>query len=470
MLDVVVSRGRVVLDAGVVTDVDVGIADGRIVAIGATGRLPAAAQTIDAAGRYVLPGLIDPHTHPGNWQPFEEDIRTTGRSAAAGGITTLFATVKSVRLGGPFSTEALPEDVGSFFDVFAGIPEAISRSSPVDVGLSFMIMTDQQAIEVPRYAAELGVRSFKFHPSTSLGPWHRKIGFPVAADDGTIFLALQGIARSGSLAMVHAENGQLGRALKRRLEEAGRSGLLAWAEGAPDAGEATEIRNMAFFCRTLGCRLYVAHLSSRLGLDAVREARAAGTDVIAETGPQWLLHVADEDPDNVLLKYLPPVRHREDRAALWAAVGSGEIECLGSDHVPNRLEAKRGAGFWSAVVGGAGTETMLPVLMEEGVHRRGLNIVRVAELMSSGPARAFGVYPRKGSLSVGADADVTIVDADLERVVRVDELESRAETDWSPLEGRVLRGWPVVTIRRGEVIARDGHAVADARGRYLARR
>ena len=469
MLDLVVSQGRVVLSDGIVGSVDVGIADGRVAVITAAGTLSGAARTIDARGHYVLPGLIDPHTHPGNWRPFEDDIRSTGRSAAAGGITTLFATVKSARLGGPFSEDALPADVGSFIETFAGVPEMIERSSPVDIGLSFMIMTDAQAEEVERYASDLGVRSFKLHPSTSLGPWHRRIGFPIAADDGTVFLAVEGIARSRSLAMVHAENGQLARPLKHRLERSQHNDLVAWAEGTPDFGEAAEIEFVAHLCRVVDCPLYVAHVSSKRAIDAIREARALGTEIIAETGPQWLLHTAEEDPENLLLKYLPPVRHAEDRDALWEAVASGEIQCLGSDHVPNWLGAKRGKGFWSAVVGGAGTETMLSVLMHEGVHRRGIPITRVAELMSTGPARAFGVYPRKGCLSPGADGDLTIVDPDLERVVRISELESRGETDWSPLEGRTLRGWPVATIRRGELIARDGATITERGGTYLSR-
>jgi dihydroorotase-like cyclic amidohydrolase len=468
-MDLIVSHGRVVTPEAVLEDHDVGVAGGKIVAVGPTGTLPAAARTIDAQRRYVLPGLIDPHTHPGNFRPFELDVRSTSRSAAAGGITTVFGTVKATRLARPFHAIARPADVVSYSKVFDAGRASVERESLVDMGFSFTIATLEQAKEVPHYASELGVRSFKFHPAAHLGPWHRKIGVPLAADDGTIFTALEGVARVGGLAMVHAENGQISNVLRTRMQAEGRTGLLAWNDASPDFIEASEIRWMAYFCRIVGCPLYIAHLTSKRALDAVREARSLGVTVIVETCPQWLLHTADDDPDNVLLKYTPPLRRPEDRDELWRALASGEIQCVGTDHVPNSLAVKRGTDFWNALVGSAGTETMLPALMSEGVHRGRIDIRRLAQVLSTTTARAFGVYPRKGLIAPGSDADLTIVDADLERVVRIAELVSRAETDWSPLEGRTLRGWPVLTIRAGEVIAKDGKALRAKPGKYLLR-
>lgn len=470
MLDLVVSNGKVVTPDEILSDVDIGVAGGRVALIGPRRTLPEATRTIDVGGRYVLPGLIDPHTHPGNLRAFEDDIRSTSRSAAAGGVTTIFGTVKSTRLAPPFRSLTRPSDVVSFFNVFAAARESIERASVVDVGLSFMIATDEQAGEVPRYAQELGVRSFKFHPATVPGRWHRRIGHPVAADDGTIYLALEGVARAGALAMVHAENGQIARVLRARLQAAHAQGLRAWNDGSPDTGEASEILRMAFLCRAAGCRLYVAHITSRKGLDAVREARASGARVIVETCPQYLLHSIEDDPEKVLLKYSPPLRSSEDRDHLWKAVVDGEIQCIGSDHVPNRSRLKRGEGdIWSAISGSTGTETMLAAILTEGVHRRRIDMPRVARLLSTEAALAFGVHPRKGTITVGSDADLTVVDLDVERTVRIADLRSRAETDWSPLEGRVLKGWPVWTIRAGQVIAGDPSSQEISSGRYLSR-
>jgi dihydroorotase-like cyclic amidohydrolase len=293
---------------------------------------------------------------------------------------------------------------------------------------------------------------------------------PLAADDGTIYLALEGVARTNSLAMVHAENRQIARALGARQRAAGTQDLAAWEAASPGFVEASEIRKMGALCRRLGCRLYVVHLTSREGLEAVRDLRAEGTRVIAETCPQYLTHTWQEDPSNLRLKHTPPLRSHEDTAALWQALADDEIQCVGTDHIPNYLEEKLGGDdLWQALSGSAEIETLLPVLLHHGVRQGRISLPRLVEVTSLNAAHAFAVYPRKGHLAVGADADLTLVDLDLTRVVRLAEMESAAETDYCTYEGQELTGWPTLTMLRGKVIARNGAAVGPPSGRYLDR-
>ena len=470
MLDMAVVGGRVVVDDRVEDGLSIGIAGGRIASIARGGYLPSARETIDATGLHVLPGLIDPHTHPGNLRPFEEDVRLVTRSAAAGGFTTTLGTVKSTRLGGAFQAVAEPADVVSYLERFALAREIVEREAHVDVGLSFTIVTDRQAAEVPEYARRLGVRSFKFHPAGSPTPWHGRIGAPLAADDGTLYLALEGVASTGSLAMVHAENRQIARVLLERHRAGARADLGTWERTSPGTAEGSEITWLAYLCRQLGCAMYVAHLNSRAGLDAVRAARAAGTRIVAETCPQYLIHTFSEDPGNVLLKHTPPLRSPEDAEALWAALADGEIQCVGTDHVPNRLEEKRAGGdLWRALSGSIEIETVLPLLLHFGVRARRMTVAHLARVLSGNAARAFGLSPRKGALAVGADADLTLVDLERTRTVTLAEMESRHETDYCTYEGWSLTGWPVLALARGRIVARDGAAVGDAGGRYLDR-
>jgi dihydroorotase-like cyclic amidohydrolase len=470
VLDVVVSGGRLVLPEGVEDGLSLAIHGGRIASIARNGDLAASRETIDATGLHVLPGLVDPHTHPGNLRPFEDDVRLTTRSAAVGGITTILGTVKSTRLGGEFKRFAAPEDVVSYFDRFPLARQIVERDAHIDMGLSFTIATDLQATEVARYAQELGVRSFKFHPAGLATAWHGHIGAPIAADDGTIYLALEGVAASGSLAMMHAENRQIGRVLAARERRTERADLATWERASPGMLEGSEIGRLAYFCRRLGCTLYVAHLNSREGLEAVRAARASGTRVVAETCPQYLVHSFEEDPDNALLKHTPPLRSREETEEMWRAVAAGDIQCIGSDHVPNYLEEKLGGGdLWRALSGSAEIETLLPALLHHGVREGRITLSRLAQVTAANAARVFGLAPRKGALTVGADADLTLVDLARTRTVRLATMESANETDYSTYEGRSFTGWPVVTLSRGRIVARDGAAVGSAGGGYLDR-
>ncbi len=469
MVDLVIRHGTVVtgsktFDGGVAID------GGRIVVVAESPALPAGRREITARGRLILPGLVDPHTHPGNYRPFDDDIRSETRAAAAGGVTTMLGTVKCTRMGGPFKEEATPDDLVSYLEVGPLAAEIVEREAFVDVGFSFMVITRQHAEEIPRCVERLGVTSFKFFAgSQGTSPWGRRVGMPIFPDEGTLFCGFRRCAASGAMVMIHAENRQVTAVLAEEVRAAGGGGLAEWEAHSPDFLEGSEIHAWSYFARRLGVRLYVVHLTSALGVQEVQAARARGGDVVGETCPQYLVLGADRtDPPSALEKFSPPTRSRNDREVLWDALASGVVNCTGTDHFAMRRVQKMGEGdIWSALPGGPGLETLLPLLMTEGVAAGRLSLERLVQVASEQPARAFGLYPRKGGLHVGADADVIIVDPDRERRVVPDDLTTWS--DFSPFEGMMLRGWPDIVILRGRVIVEDGELVGAAGGRYLRR-
>ncbi len=461
-LDLVVAGGTVVDAEGVYAS-DIAVRAGRIVGVAAPGTLQGT-EVVDARGLHVFPGVIDPHTHPGNYRPFGQDIAEETRAAAAGGITTILGTVKCTRLGQPFREITTAEDVCSYHDVFPLARKAMDELAHVDVGLSYVIMDARHAREIPEYAEQHGVRSFKFFPGNAgPGPWSGRVGMPVFADDGVQFLGFREAARVGALAMIHAENQQVARALQAELA-AWSSDLRAWALHSPGWAEAEPATRAAFFAACTGARLYVVHLTSAEGVAAVARASAERPgQVFGETCPQYLV-LHDRYPAGVLAKFHPPVHGLEDNDALWRGLVDGTIACVGTDHIPQpRAEKVVEGDIWRSRPGAAGHETLLPLLLSAGR----LSLPRVAAVASATAARIFGLWPRKGAIAPGFDADLTLVDLARRRVVRASDFVTSA--DFTPYEGMDLSGWPVMTILRGRVIMKDGRPVGPPTGRYLER-
>ncbi|MDP6620471.1 MAG: amidohydrolase, partial [Nitrospinota bacterium] len=222
-VDTVIHNARVVTPSGTLNDSGVAINQGRIVAIGETQRLPAAKETIDAKGLHLLPGVIDPHTHPGPYRPFEDDVESETKSAAVGGVTTMVGIVKSTRLGQPYKKFAEPEDVVSYAEVFPRARDIINDRAYVDMALTFAIVSDQHAKEIPLYVEECGVTSFKFYLGYAIATrWSSRIGLPTSWDDGTLFLGMEQVAAVGGVAPFHAENRQVVRVLQERVKAAGK--------------------------------------------------------------------------------------------------------------------------------------------------------------------------------------------------------------------------------------------------------
>jgi dihydroorotase (multifunctional complex type) len=412
---------------------------------------PRGKREINAGGKHLIPGCIDPHMHF-DWPDWDlaEGTESATKAAAAGGYTTVIH-----HMSGP---ERLPE-------VFRTRKEVIEGRAFVDAAFHMAVFSEEHLEDIPRMAA-LGVPSFKFFL-----PYRGSEVVPplTGIDDGIVYLGLERIARLGppAIALVHAENVEIFFRLKNRVLAEGRGNDVGWEDVRPVVCELEAIRMVACFSEVTGCPVYIVHVSSREGAAEIKQAADRGVRIAGETCPQYLTLTAGEI-DRVLGKVNPPIRREgEHREALWRALNTGGLRCIGSDHAPCARKHKR--EFWEAVVGVAGIQTVLPVLLSEGVNKGRIDLHKLVEITSYNPARTFGLWPDKGAIEIGASADLVILDTAKKRTVRAKELHHIS--DFSLYEGRELTGWPVVTILRGEVVVEDGQVVGKpGMGRFVPRR
>lgn len=468
--DLVIRSGRVVTPAGVVAG-GLAVAGERIVAVGSDAALPLARRTLDARGQYVLPGLIDAHVHMASEEDasIEEGLRlnmpreTDG--ALHGGVTTFGHFV------GQRNEPLVP-------NIQATIREG-GRWSHVDFFLHAIMSTDGHFAEQAAVHA-LGVTSFKhffnaYKPRPTEGlSW---LGGP--SDSGMLFRSLRFCAERGSPAVVivHAEDIDLIALREDELRAAGRTDLAAWNDARPNVAEATRIHLAIELARAAGAPLYVAHLSTREGADLVARARRAGQPVWAEVTPHHLTHTADMEAEiGCWGKVNPPLRARADCERLWQGLHDEGVSCLGSDHGTGgrtRATKEKGGGkhgnIWAARSGNrGGMEHFLPVMMTLGVNAGRISIEDLARVGSANTARVFGLYPRKGALIPGADADVVLVDPDREALV--DDAFYHGLCEVSVYRGWTFRGMATTTIVRGQVMMEDGVTVGKPGwGRHVAR-
>lgn len=458
MFDVVIRGGDVVMGGDAPIRSDIGVLDGKIAAIAAPDAGIAGHSVIDATGRIVMPGVVDVHVHLGHGKdisrPRESQdalIETSG--AVAGGVTSFI----------PYLLSATPFEDGTFDDTVA----VTESGSLIDFGYHLIISTPDQLAGVPRYIADYGVPSFKIFMNNRGGEGTR-LGLP-DIDDGFFFRLAETCAEHGGIVCPHPENIEVSWVLRDRLMAAdpqGTGGLKTWNASRPPMVEAEAIQRAAVLTKTAGSPLYVVHTSSAEALDAAKAARAAGIDITIETCPHYLTHDVDWAGGDVG-KINPPLRESRDREALWAGVLDGSIDTIATDHVHRTLDGKKG-GIWAASPGCPGMETLLPVMLTEGYHRRNLSLSRIAQLLSGNPASRMGLH-QKGEIAIGKDADLVLVDLDREWVVSNDKVLSSA--GYTIYDGQTLKGAVDKTLVRGRVVYADGKPVLDAAGtgRYVRR-
>lgn len=442
----VVKGGTLVIPGVGRVSADVGITGDKIVALG-DDLAHRAEDVFDARGKVVLPGIFDPHTHIGNERSYDEEAETETRAAVLGGVTTIGIFLRSL------------DD--SYMLHLPAFHRAMDERSYVDSVFHPQIFTEEQIAEIPLYAKEYGIRSFKFYMS----------GMPGIVKSVTDDVLLQGfrtVASLGSdaIACVHCETGALVDSARRELQKKKEGTLADWEHAHPADAEALAIQTALYLARIAGAHLYVVHLSSRQGLEVVRTARRQGLRFTVETTTPYL-GMASDDPNGFLAKMVPPVRTKDHHDALWQGVFEGSINTVGTDNTSrSRATKKPEAGLHGSRPGLPVLGTHLPALLHYG-RVRNVPLEILVDLSTRAPAKTYGIYPKKGTIAVGSDADLAIIDLDLERVVRAEELQGMS--DFSPFEGKKLRGWPVATVKAGQIVARDGKLVGKPTGRYIPR-
>ena len=430
--DLVIRGGTVILPTGQ-RPADIAITSGTISAIGS--EVKDGAESIDARGLVVLPGVVDPHVHfnePGreSWEGWEAGTR----GAARGGVTTVLEM--------PLNAHP-PTTTAAAFDAKLAVA---SKKALVDFGLwGGLVPENLGDLEALHQRGVVGFKAFMSH--SGIDDFHR-------IPDGVLAIGLKVTARLGALVGVHAESQEL---LDRHAGAQGPD-RLSWCRSRPVEAEVEAIQRLVVCMRGAGkgVRAHVVHVSCAAGLAEVDAARTKGVTITAETCPHYLAF-DEQDFERIgpALKCAPPIRDAATRAALWNSLLEGRVDFIGSDHSPCPAADKQKGedDIWRAWGGIAGIQATLPVLMTDGVHARGLSFERVAHLTATAPAQAFGLYPRKGAIAVGADADLALVDPEQEWTLESGELETRSGI--SAYLTRRFKGRVVRTVVRGRTVFAD---------------
>lgn len=442
MYDVVVRGGRVVNAAGQ-GDADVAVEEGRIVQIGGAmqGR-----REIDATGCLVLPGGVDPHTHltpppaPDGGPTWVDDFASGTRAAVAGGITTIGSMVFG-------RYPHLPETL-------AGVEAQVRSQAVADVFLHPVVA--DPAEDGPAVAGQLADAGYRTLKMFMVSPSFDRAG-------GAVVETMRAAAARGMLVLLHPEDNTIVEAAGRALMAAGRGDLRHYGESRPIEAEIIAVERACALAQASGAPVYLVHVSSGVAVAAAARARAAGVPVYVETRPLYL-HLSAErmlEPDGPKYVGEPPLRAATEVEAMWRAVAAGDVHTLGSDHAPWDLAAKLDPALnvENLRPGVANLEWELPMLYSEGVRAGRISLERMVEVMSTNAAKLFGLYPRKGAVAVGADADLVVFDPQARRVVGPPYF---TRAGYSVFDGFEVTGWPRLTLVGGRVAFEEGRVTAEA--------
>ncbi|MCL4516091.1 MAG: amidohydrolase family protein [Firmicutes bacterium] len=452
MLDLIIKNGKLVNTGGAVEG-DLLIEGGQIVGVTRRGEVEGAQRVLDAGGRYVLPGAIDSHSHIGQMpgegqlkvQTRERNFETESSSAMYGGVTTAMNYI--------FTQDSLEE-------VFPGLGRMTAEHSMVDIKFHGALMNDVHLQNIKQYIHSLGITSFKiFLPYK--GPEALNLGGLSSLNDGQIVEAFTKLKQYGGLPIVHAENPELIDYYASRFQAMSRQDMAAWEATRPGICEGEAVVKVLYLARKVGCRVCIAHISAKETVEAIQESQ--NQEIIFETSPHYLALTADAGLGS-LGKVSPPLRHSDDRDKIWEAVARRDQVIVGSDH--NAWMSAHKLEMWGGLCGLPGNSCILPVLFTEGVGKRGLSPSDVMRVSSFNAAKLFGLYPAKGSLNAGSDADLVIMDTGIKK--RLDPAETGSIVDYTPYKDYTFTAWPYAVVARGEIVILDGKNVSpEHRGRCL---
>jgi dihydroorotase len=436
-----------VIDGGTIVTPDaeyrasIAIKDGLIHAIGVAEAMPKAKETLDATGLHILPGAIDVHVHfrdPG--YPQKEDFASGTAAAAFGGVTTVFDMPNTL------PTIATPEALAAKHKIAA-------EKAYVDYGLYAVLGED--SIEHVHALIETGIIGFKLYMGNTFG----RIPSPTT---GAMLEAFEVVAPTGKRISLHAETNSIMERRESRLRAAGRTEPIAHLAARPAVVAVEAVARAAILAEWTGARIHVLHISSAAELRPLAEAKARGVEITGETCPHYLLlSETDYDKFGGIVRVNPPVREASNRQPLWDALMDGTVDMIATDHAPHTRVEKTRNDIWTVDCGFPGVETQMPLMLTE-INRGRATIQDYVRWSAESPAKIWGLYPRKGAITVGSDGDIAIVD--LNRTWTIDDASIQSRSKVSPWHGRQATALPIHTIVRGRFVMRDRILQENARG------
>lgn len=467
--DVLIKNGDVVL-ADKVVKTAIAVKDGKIAAMGDCFEDCEAAEVVDAAGLTVMPGAVDCHTHFGIYAPMDVDVNSESKAALVGGVTTMMSYF---RTGAHYMNKT-----GPYHEIFQEALDAAAGNAYCDYCFHLAPMDGLQVKEM-EWLVEQGVVTYKyfmFYKGLNLGA--NSTVSPTMTDNydlGHLYNIMEEAARLNKMlanepvsVSVHCEDDEIIKAFIKKVKAAGLEGMQAYTEARPPLSERVAILKAGTVANATGCKLNILHITSAEALQATRDLLKIYPNI--KLRRECTLHALgltwDMLQNNNCAKVNPPLRTKADGDALWEALKAGEINWVGSDHAMTPESLKIKDDMWASCCGFGGTSLIYPFMVSEGL-KHGLSLPRIAELVSSNPAKAHAAWPKKGSMEIGADADFAFIDLNLEKVVKAGEDFSAQE--YNVFEGISLKGWPVKTMLRGKVVYENGNIVGEASGEYVKR-
>lgn len=452
--DHIIRGGEIVTPASIY-QANVYIKDGKIAAITNETLEGEAKVVTDAMGLYVLPGLIDTHVHSRDGgATYKEDFYHSTQAAAAGGVTTVFEM--------PNTNPTINEP-----DNFYAQVENLQAKAHVNFGIWGICLGDINRDQLLPLS-KAGVIGFKYFWGYAIEKDTFQLVYNFAdhvdhvfppCDDGEVFAMFQEVAKTEQTFAIHAENSEVIHRLTKEYEKKGEKDYDSFLSSRPNFVEQLTIQTAITMAKATGAKLHILHVSTKEGVDLIRQAQAEGITITAETCPHYLF-LTNEDFEKIgpTMKVYPLVKYQKDQNALWEGIHDGTISIVCSDHAPHTEEEKRGA-LDEIPAGMCGVETMVP-LMLDAVTKGKLTLQQFVTLLAENPAKQFGVYPKKGTLQVGADADITIIDMDKKAEIKKENLHSKSKV--TAYDGFSITGMPVITIVNGTVVMKNGETLTRA--------
>ena len=438
--DLVITNGKIVTPDSVFEG-SIAIKDGKVLAVGAADAMPPAGQTFDAKGMHILPGAIDDHVHfrdPG--MTHKEDWESGTAAAAFGGVTCVFEMPNT-----------LPPVANG--EILAAKHAIASSKAHVDYGL-YGLLGDNTIATVPELI-DGGIIGFKLYMGNTFG----KIPSP---DTGATLECFEVVATTGKRISLHAENNDIMERRQKRLTAAGKKTQWSHLAARPNVVAVEAVSRAAILAEWTGARIHVLHISTAEELRPLREAKARGVDITGETCPHYFL-LSTDDYSRVpgIIAVNPPVREKQNQQPIFDALLDGTIDVIATDHAPHNLEEKTRPDIWTVDCGFPGVETQMSLMLTQ-VNAGRMTISDYVRMSAYNPARIWGLYPRKGALLPGSDADITIVDLSRDHVIRDADIQSRSKC--SPWDGFSVKGLPIHTLVRGRFVMKDRTLVSATKG------